>query len=250
MGVVEMRIGLVADIHGNDVALQTVLRELNGGGIDLLLCLGDVCVLGPQPRECIERLRELGCAMVLGNTDDWLLNASARDEIAGNPVMRDLADWCAEQLTAADIESVRGFLPSLDVTGDGWRISCFHGSPQDYNDVINTLTTDEDFDAMLASHDATVWAGGHTHVQLLRRHRHGHIVNPGSVGLPGVGPGVTGLLVNRDVTWAEYAIITLDGKRVSIDLRRTPLDMDAMLQSARNSGMPHLDWWTKLYRTS
>jgi len=68
-----MRIALIADIHGNLVALETVLHELAQESIDQILCLGDVGALGPQPHEVIDRLRQLQCTVVLGNTDAWLL---------------------------------------------------------------------------------------------------------------------------------------------------------------------------------
>jgi hypothetical protein len=36
---------------------------------------------------------------------------------------------------------------------------------------------------------------------------------------------------------------------VSIDLRRTTYDVDAMLSAARGSGMPHADWWATTWAT-
>jgi len=43
-----MRLGLIADIHGNGLALDAVLRELEQIGVDEIACLGDIAV-GPQP---------------------------------------------------------------------------------------------------------------------------------------------------------------------------------------------------------
>lgn len=41
-----MRIGLVAEIHGNTVALDAVLADL--GEVDVLVCLGDIAAGGPD----------------------------------------------------------------------------------------------------------------------------------------------------------------------------------------------------------
>jgi len=67
------RVALISDIHGNAVALEAVLDDLAGRHVDELVCLGDVAAGGPQPREALARLRELGCRVVLGNADGWLL---------------------------------------------------------------------------------------------------------------------------------------------------------------------------------
>ncbi len=48
-----MRIGLIADIHGNCIALDMVLAALEREQVDELICLGDVAALGPQPAEVI-----------------------------------------------------------------------------------------------------------------------------------------------------------------------------------------------------
>lgn len=55
-----MRIAVLADIHGNVLALDAVLDDLRRrGGADLIVNLGD-CVSGPLwPRETMERLEAL-----------------------------------------------------------------------------------------------------------------------------------------------------------------------------------------------
>jgi predicted phosphodiesterase len=66
-----VRIGLIADIHGNSVALETVLTELTRERVDRVVCLGDVAVLGPEPAAVMALLRELAFPVVMGNTDAW-----------------------------------------------------------------------------------------------------------------------------------------------------------------------------------
>ena len=73
--------------------------------------------------------------------------------------------------------------------------------------MIAATTPAADLQAMIAGHRATIFAGGHTHIPLLRRHEQILFVNPGSVGLPGVGPGGPDLAVNEHVDWGEYAIV-------------------------------------------
>ncbi|HEU5347113.1 MAG TPA: metallophosphoesterase family protein [Ktedonobacterales bacterium] len=240
-----MRIGLIADIHGNLIALETVLAELERQPLDRLICLGDVAALGPQPGEVLARLRALQCPVVMGNTDAWLLNPlpATADEFD-----RAIIGWCLEQLTDSDRAYVATFAPVVELALDDERtLLCFHGSPRSYDDVIVPTTPDDALDEMFANAGdmpAAILAGGHTHLQMMRRYGDAHLINVGSVGLAGVGAVVQR---NRHVRWAEYAVVESDGDHLDISLRRTPLDVERMLESARASGMPEIEWWAGLW---
>jgi len=41
-----MRVALLSDIDGNDVALRAVLADIRRHGVDQIVCLGDVATLG------------------------------------------------------------------------------------------------------------------------------------------------------------------------------------------------------------
>jgi predicted phosphodiesterase len=237
-----MRIGLISDIHGNLFALETVLAELAGENLDDLICLGDVAALGPEPGAVLARLRALQCPVVMGNTDAWLLAPPSR---VANEIDQVMTPWCVAQLSDVDLAFIRAFPPTVERSlGAERTLLCFHGSPRSYDDVIVPTTPDDALDAMLGEMRANVLAGGHTHLQMLRRHGDAHLINAGSVGLPGVGAAAQR---NRQVRWAEYAIVIVEGDRLDISLRRTPLDIDRMLARAHASGMPAIEWWATLW---
>jgi putative phosphoesterase len=246
-----MRIGLIADIHGNLAALDAVLAHLEGDQVDHLVCLGDVAALGPQPGAVIARLRDLGCPCVLGNTDAWLIpDPPLVAEPATTVPVAGLTRWCADQLSAADLDFLQALPPTSEISLDhGRTLLAFHASPRSLDDVVAATTSVAELQTMLAGYEADVLAGGHTHIQLLRRFGQRHIVNPGSVGLPGVGPGGPALPVNERVDWAEYALIDTSGNGLTIAFRRVPLDVAEMLAIAAASGMPHLDWWAARWST-
>lgn len=245
-----MRVGLIADIHGNRVALDTVLAELERESVDRLLCMGDVAALGPRPSEVVTRLREIECPSVIGNTDAWLLDGPpARLTGTSGLAMAQISRWCAQELSGPDLGYLRTCPPTIRVDlGGGVELLCFHGSPRSFDEVISATTSDDLIASMLSGHRASVFAGGHTHVQLLRRHGSAHLLNPGSVGLPGVGPGTPDLPINHQVAWAEYAILEAEGGRLDLGLRRVPVDVERMLEAALLSGMPHADWWRGKWR--
>jgi predicted phosphodiesterase len=45
----KVRIALISDLHGNEVALTAVLDSIGRAGVDQIVCLGDVATLGPRP---------------------------------------------------------------------------------------------------------------------------------------------------------------------------------------------------------
>ncbi|GCE50986.1 calcineurin-like phosphoesterase family protein [Thermosporothrix hazakensis] len=185
-----MKIGIFSDVHGNFVALQTVLAELEQ--VDRLLCLGDICALGPQPAEVIERLRQLQCPVILGNTDAWLEDPllARESEAERHCIFYELALWSAEQLSESDHAFIRSLPSTLHVPLQQENsLLCFHGSPRSFDDVIAAVTPDDEVARMLQGQTATVMAGGHTHIQMVRRYQDSWILNCGAVGLPGVHAG-------------------------------------------------------------
>jgi diadenosine tetraphosphatase ApaH/serine/threonine PP2A family protein phosphatase len=63
---------LISDIHSNIEALEAVLADIRGQGIEEVYCLGDLVGYGPNPRECIDLL--VNCQVcLLGNHDQGAL---------------------------------------------------------------------------------------------------------------------------------------------------------------------------------
>ncbi|MGO8947243.1 MAG: metallophosphoesterase family protein [Ktedonobacterales bacterium] len=238
------KVAILADIHGNLPALEAVLAEIAAESIERIVCLGDVATLGPQPHEVIARLRGLGCPVVMGNTDASLL-ALQRDKSATGDVWGsqdfDFDQWCATRLTDDDLAYLRTFQPMVSVSlGDGVTLLCYHGSPRSYDERITAETADDELHEMLAETPAQLYAGGHTHQQLLRRYRDTLVLNPGTVGfakdaIPPAAPV-------SNPSWAEYAIIASDSGQLDVSLRRVCFDLDALFAALDASGIPRIYW--------
>ena len=52
-----MRILIISDVHANLTALEAVLAD--AGEVEATWCLGDLVGYGPDPNECIARVRRL-----------------------------------------------------------------------------------------------------------------------------------------------------------------------------------------------
>jgi predicted phosphodiesterase len=240
----DQRIGIFSDMHGNAVAFEAVLAALRAEGIEQFVCLGDVAATGPQPREVVQRLRELSCPVVMGNTDDHVLTPPAPDSDDEHTIrIREIDQWSAAQLSPDERAFVASFAPTVTLPlADGGSLLGYHGSPRSYNDILLPTTPTEKLDALLGEASARVLAGGHTHQQMLRRHHQALVVNPGSVGLPVDRiPADAGA---RNPAWAEFAVLTSGGDgSLRIELRRIPFDVQALLEAVRASGMPHAEWY-------
>jgi Calcineurin-like phosphoesterase len=68
------RIAFISDPHGDRVALDKVISDLEGAGpVDEVLVGGDLAQGGAQPAEVIDEIRKRGWSSVRGNGDDLLV---------------------------------------------------------------------------------------------------------------------------------------------------------------------------------
>ena len=61
--------GVIADVHGNLIALEAVLAHMRGATLDVIVNLGDL-VSGPfDPRGSADAQMSLGCPTISGNQE-------------------------------------------------------------------------------------------------------------------------------------------------------------------------------------
>lgn len=241
-------LALISDIHGNLIALDAVLADLDHQGPDAVICLGDVAATGPHPHETLGRLRALDWTVLLGNADAWLLDPRepdpGEDDDPFLQQVRELDRWCAERLDKDDRAYLRGLPKTVRVElGGVGPLLCFHGSPRSFNELLIATTSAEDLDAALQGTTAKLLAGGHSHQPLLRRHRDRILLNPGSVGIP--YERVDAGRITRTPPWAEYLLVRWGGGALELSWRRVPLENDAVIADYGASGMPHLETFTE-----
>ena len=240
-----MRVALFSDVHGNAVAFDAFLADLDEQRVDHVVCLGDHAQGGPQPAECLERLRDLECPAVMGNSDDFLLTltlaTSRRQRLSSRlPAGRRRS---SEEL----LDFHRSFQPTVELDlGGGSSLLAFHGTPRSRDEVVGPWMEEAAFREPFEGVEATVLAGGHTHQQWARRLGDRYYVNPGSVGVA-YDHHQPEESFHADPC-AEYAVLTVDGQGVGVEFRRVPFDAGAVIQAIEASGMPHADRATRFWR--
>jgi putative phosphoesterase len=244
-----MKIAIISDIHGNYFALEEVLADIEKQGIDQIICLGDVFAFGPEPSKCVDRLKTLNCPVIVGNTDDWVLQPPSISGTEGRMrVNAERLHWCHEKLNSDQISFVKSFEPTLEVNLEGEStLLCFHGSPNSFNDIILSTTSEDELKDLFHNSRGSIMAGGHTHIQMYRRWNESILINPGSVGLP-----LRQLPIDEHTKLlhhAEYAIVTSTKSNHSIQFRHVSLNIENMLEEYAQSDLPYFDewigWWTQ-----
>lgn len=195
-----MRILIISDVHANLTALEAVLAD--AGEVEATWCLGDLVGYGPDPNECIARVRRLpNLTCILGNHDAAALNQI--DSEAFNQEARLAIEWTQQML----FEGSRSFLGSLPekvvISREGTDlVTLSHGSPRYpvWEYLLDVRTAVANFD-----HFSTPYCFvGHTHLPMFYVQVNGSqgarlfapepgfmvslgprsILNPGSVGQP------------------------------------------------------------------
>ncbi len=220
-----MRVAALFDIHGNLPALEAVLDELEGEGVDTVVIGGDVAS-GPMPAETLDLLASLHIPVrfVRGNADRELLQAGG-GEAPGDEGTRAeaLTAWAAGRMEGRHRELLETFAPSLTLAVDGLGEVCFcHASPRSDEEIITRATPDSRLAAILEGCTAPLIVAGHTHIQLDRTLAGHRFVNAGSVGMP-----------YEDEAGAYWALLGPD-----VSLRRSAYDYASAAQRIRASGYP------------
>lgn len=238
------KLAIFSDVHGNRSAFEAFLQDAEAQGADNYLCLGDHAGFGPQPSFCLEKLRDIDCPVIMGNADQRLLEprkpADLMDKGEDAAIFEDIDEWCAQSITAEQKAFVETFLPYKEPEFGGLNILAYHGSPKSFNDLIVPETDNETLDAYFDGLEVDLYAGGHTHVQFIKRYHDKHLMNPGSVGLP--------YIIHKDgstinFTVAEYALLELVSGQLNVAFRRVVYDLEKLEQAVLSSDMPHQEHW-------
>ena len=87
-----MKRALISDIHSNLEALTAVLADIREQGIGEVFCLGDIIGYGPNPRECLDIVRERCTWALMGNHDfACLYEPTSRTLLSSDHLLADIS---------------------------------------------------------------------------------------------------------------------------------------------------------------
>jgi putative phosphoesterase len=236
-----MRFAAIADIHGNALALEAVLADIDRQGISTIVNLGDH-LSGPiDPARTADILSVRDFQSIAGNHDRQLLTVA--------PDAMGLTDrWTVAQLTSSHVDWLRTLPPTRRFHND---VFLCHGTPNS-DDTYWMEQVTPTGDIALADRDSierhaegvdcSLILCGHTHTPRALKLRDGRmLVNPGSVGCPAYRDAtpVPHIMATGSPD-ARYAILQQRDQRWSAEFRTVPYDHRAAAQLADSAGRP--DW--------
>jgi predicted phosphodiesterase len=239
-----MRLAVIADIHGNLLALDAVLADIDRRGVRSIVNLGDVASGPLQPRGCVERIVARGIPTVRGNHDRWVAEGGTGGSDA----------FARDRLDAAQAAWLGALPPTLEPAAG---VLAFHAQPGDDNAYLMEEVVDgrllpsaaSAVAARLPMTAAGVLLCGHSHLSGLMRLADGRVlVNPGSVGCPAyVDPTPPAHVSEAGAPFARYAIVEIAATALlGCEMVALPYDHAAAADQAEAAGHPG---WAQALRT-
>ena len=229
-----MRLAIVTDIHGNRHALLAVLEDLQRQGVDDVVFGGDAALFGSRPRECWERVLDLGWHVVQGNTDRYIANLPEKLSTLDDPdsihaqFLRANVDWVSDRLGPILIQAMGAMTTEVRFDSSAGTLLIVHGVPGDDETGWARNDNEQVIASKLGKTDAAVMVSGHTHTAAIRYVDNILAVNCGSVGRSHDGqPGL-----------ATYAVLDDTTGRWSANLRCVAYDEIAAHTDIITAGVP------------
>lgn len=229
-----MRLAAISDIHGNAVAFEAVINDLRRQSPDAILCLGDIVMRGPQPKECVDMLRALNpLVTVRGNFDHRFTRwpgptwspKTYKDEL----MLRDFEFTCAE-LPQTDQLWLSNLPVEFSTQIEGQGIELYHAAPGSLGQYTWPWAPVEELGKLRQGERSALVLFGHMHHAFVRSAKGFTVVNTGSVGLPFDGD-----------PRPSYVIIDMDRTDMAVQIRRVAYDREAAIQIARSRSMPDIE---------
>jgi len=234
-----VRIAVIADVHGNALALEAVLKDACSLGFDHLIDLGD-SVSGPLwPAETFAMLADAGARGVRGN----------HDRVVGCDAQEGMPSTDAFAHARLDA-SQRAALAALPETLRIGPVLAVHGTPHsDTTYLLHEATPhgvrerrpDDLLERLGDAGDAELILCGHTHRAHSARLADGRlIVNPGSVGQPAYAwDHPVPHRMEAGTPHARWALLERSAHGWQIAHRMLPYDWNRASAEAARNGAPN-----------
>jgi predicted phosphodiesterase len=242
-----MKIAVLSDIHGNSIALQAVLTDIeNQGGVDECFVLGDLVALGHDPVKVMQLLGELPQARYIrGNTDRYVVSGfhsgPPLSEVQNDlPRLEQRLRMVSSMSWTAGAVAATGYLSKLEelpldmrlTLPDGTRLLAVHAAPGTDDGLgVNPTTPDARLRELLSGVEADLILVGHTHSPFDRTIDGMRVFNPGSVSNP-FPPDLR----------AKYALLTAEKHSYSLEFHAADYDHQAVIDALERLNHPSVKY--------
>lgn len=262
-----MKLAVLADIHSNLVALETVAAHIDCWQPDLVVVAGDIVNRGPRPLECLQfvqaRQQREGWLVLRGNHEDYIIGYASPETLCSGlefEIYRG-AYWTYQQLNR-DVTALAAMPFEINLAAPGGdQVHIVHASAYSNRDGVFPRTTDLELRQKIYRPDQpppALFCTAHTHWPLIRQLDQTLVVNVGSAGLPFDGDhrAAYGQFTRRNGHWqVEIIRLEYDWRQTERDFFETgymaeggPL-VELILDELRTA-RPNLFKWTHQYQAA
>jgi putative phosphoesterase len=247
-----MKIAILSDIHGNSLALDAVLTDIQAVGVDEYWILGDLVALGSDPLGVLQQLSVLpNCKFIRGNIDRYVVTGDRPPPFASDlgqdmekiRIFAEVAGtfaWTLGVITAGGWFDWLSQLPlELEtMLADETKCLCVHASPgHDDGFGIHRDSSDTEIRTLLQGCTAKLICIGHTHQQINRTVDNWHILNPGSISNP-----------RLPILEASYALLEATTKAYSVEHRTVEYNREEIVLQVQKLRHPGAEFIIKHMR--
>lgn len=244
--MIEEKIAIISDVHGNTWALKEVLKDIKSKGIETIINLGDN-LNGPlDPKGTFDLLIDNNVLSICGNGDRLIL------ESLGSVSQSKTFEYIKSQINPDVIEWLKALPFELIING----IYCCHASPHsDTSYLLEDLKANHvsvrdfnEIDDSLKNIEQNVIVCGHSHIaRVIMTESQKIVINPGSVGLPAYGDELP-IPHNMESfnPFAKYSTITKCDEHISVEHFNIPYDFETAAKMAEKN---ERNDWAKWIRT-
>lgn len=227
-----IKIAVIADIHGNYVALTRCMEYCKEQGITTYVFLGDYTGELAYPERTMQMLREIQkkdtCYFVRGNKEDYWADYRTSGEQGWKKYDSTTGSlyYTYHQLSKESHDFFDSLPKVQKLTFEGLPpLTICHGSPEKTNEKM--LPDHERTKQLMHGCDTDVILCGHTHIQRTIEYNEKVVYNPGALGVSLYANGKSQfmILTGEQGKWsAEYVSLSYDIEKVIHDLHEAGLN--------------------------
>lgn len=227
-----MKYAFLSDIHGNAVALEAVLKDIEAEKVEKIFVLGDICYRGPEPKRALDMVRSLDATVIKGNADEWMVRGVKQGEVPEQALamMNKEREWCLSRLNKEDLDYLSSLPTDFQFTLNNKKtIYAFHATPTSLFEVV--LPSAPELEAKLTeTSQADIYLYAHIHLPYIQYINGKCIGNLGSVGLPFDGQPLS-----------SYILVEENKDLFTITIKRVLYDTNLVIKQYEVGNYPNLE---------
>lgn len=236
-----MRLGILSDIHGTDIALKKCLSYLRERRVDAYCLLGDYVGELPGIRNTMDMIYQLmekeRCYMIRGNKEEYQMSSLVDEHPEWNafPSTIGMLRYGKQQLNERDLDFIKKLPMHRTVKIEGMpELMLCHGSPRKIREDL--YVNNEQNKEIFRDVHQTYIVCGHTHRVSCFEEYGKIVINPGSVRLPLNG-----------TTGAQFMILHGKEEGWEPEFITVPYDVNEVIHKMEKENLYEMaPYWTRI----